>query len=70
MPSLRQLSVRSRFHVVMALVSGSLVVLALWGLLATRSDIATLTQLFDQADRGAQQVGSVEGVWKVLRARA
>jgi methyl-accepting chemotaxis protein len=53
---MRNISVRSRFYLVMTLVSLSLSVLAIWSLVATRGSISTVTDLFDQADRAAQQV--------------
>ncbi len=56
MPSMRNISVRSRFHVVMTLVSLALIVLAVWSMVAARGSIATVTELFDQADQSAQQV--------------
>ena len=71
MPSLRNISVRSRFYLVMTLVSLSLVVLAGWGALAARSDIATVTELFDKADATARQVGEMrESMASVRRYQA
>jgi methyl-accepting chemotaxis protein len=71
MPSLRNLSVRSRFYLVMALVSLSLVVLAVWGVLAARSNITTVTELFDKADATARQVGEMrESMASVRRYQA
>jgi methyl-accepting chemotaxis protein len=56
---MRNISVRSRFHLVMALVSLSLIGLAVWGLVAARGNIATVTDLFDQAEGGARQVAGL-----------
>jgi methyl-accepting chemotaxis protein len=71
MPSLRNISVRSRFYLVMAVVSLSLVVFAAWGSLAARSNIAVVTALFDRADASAQQVGAMrESLASVRRYQA
>ena len=71
MPSMRNISVRSRFYLVMGLVSLSLTVLALWSLVATRGSISTVTDLFDQADRGNQQVAVMrESLASVRRYQA
>jgi len=71
MPSMRNISVRSRFYLVMALVSLSLLVLAGWGALAARANIATVTGLFDKAGATAQQVGAMrESMASVRRYQA
>jgi methyl-accepting chemotaxis protein len=64
---LRNLSVRSRFHLVMALVTLSLVVLAAWSAVAARTDLATVTSLFDQADATAGQVGGLRESMATVR---
>ncbi|MFL6679544.1 MAG: hypothetical protein ACJ8IK_14490, partial [Burkholderiaceae bacterium] len=57
--SMRNISVRSRFYLVMSLVAISLMVQAGWGWLSAQSGISTVTVLFDQADATAQQVGAL-----------
>src|SRR5689334_12187372 len=64
---LRNLSVRSRFHLVMALVTLSLVVLAAWSAIAAHADLATVTTLFDQADATAGQVGALRESMATVR---
>ena len=59
MLSMRNLSVRSRFYLVMSLVAVSLLVQAGWGWVSAQSGISTVTVLFDQADATAQQVGAL-----------
>ena len=69
--SLRQISVRSRFYLVMSLVTISLLVQAGWGMLAAHGGIATITEQFDQADATAQQVGALrEAMASVRRYQA
>jgi len=69
--SMRNLSVRSRFYLVMSLVSISLMVQAGWGWLSAQSGISTVTVLFDQADATAQQVGALrESMASVRRYQA
>ena len=69
--SMRNLSVRSRFHLVMSLVAISLLVQAGWGWLSAQSGISTVTVLFDQADATAQQVGALrESMASVRRYQA
>jgi methyl-accepting chemotaxis protein len=71
MPSLRNISVRSRFYLVMTLVSISLVVLAGWSALASHAAISTVTELFDKADTTAQRVGALrESMASVRRYQA
>ena len=69
--SMRNLSVRSRFYLVMSLVAISLMVQAGWGWLSAQSGISTVTVLFDQADATAQQVGVLrESMASVRRYQA
>jgi len=69
--SMRNISVRSRFYLVMSLVSISLLVQAGWGWLSAQSGISTVTVLFDQADATAQQVGALrESMASVRRYQA
>jgi methyl-accepting chemotaxis protein len=71
MPSLRNISVRSRFYLVMSLVTIALVGLAAWSTLAARADNATVTELFDKADATAQRVGALrESMASVRRYQA
>jgi methyl-accepting chemotaxis protein len=59
MLSMRNISVRSRFYLVMSLVAISLLIQAGWGLVSAQSGISTVTLMFDQADATAQQVGTL-----------
>jgi len=69
--SMRNISVRSRFYLVMSLVAISLMVQAGWGWLSAQSGISTVTVLFDQADATAQQVGALrESMASVRRYQA
>ena len=69
--SMRNISVRSRFYLVMALVAVSLLVQAGWGWVSAQSGISTVTVLFDQADATAQQVGALrESMASVRRYQA
>ena len=71
MLSMRNISVRSRFYLVMSLVAISLLVQAGWGWFSAQSGISTVTVLFDQADATAQQVGSLrESMASVRRYQA
>jgi len=71
MLSMRNISVRSRFYLVMSLVAISLMVQAGWGWLSAQSGISTVTVLFDQADATAQQVGALrESMASVRRYQA
>jgi methyl-accepting chemotaxis protein len=71
MLSMRNISVRSRFHVVMSLVAISLLVQAGWGMVSARTGITTVTEMFDQADTTAQQVGAMrEAMASVRRYQA
>ncbi|MFL6625549.1 MAG: methyl-accepting chemotaxis protein [Vitreoscilla sp.] len=68
---MRNISVRSRFYLVMSLVAISLMVQAGWGWLSAQSGISTVTVLFDQADATAQQVGALrESMASVRRYQA
>jgi hypothetical protein len=49
MLSMRNISVRSRFYLVMALVAISLLIQAGWSWVSAQSGISTVTVLFDQA---------------------
>jgi methyl-accepting chemotaxis protein len=71
MLSMRNISVRSRFYLVMSLVSISLLVQAGWGMVSARSGIQTVTEMFDQADATATQVGALrESMASVRRYQA
>ncbi|MEP6505677.1 MAG: methyl-accepting chemotaxis protein, partial [Betaproteobacteria bacterium] len=71
MLSMRNISVRSRFYLVMSLVSISLLIQAGWGLVSARSGISTVTVMFDQADATAQQVGTLrESMASIRRFQA
>ncbi len=71
MLSMRNISVRSRFYLVMSLVAISLLIQAGWGMLSAQSGIATVTVLFDQAEATAQQVGSLrESMASIRRYQA
>ena len=71
MLSMRNISVRSRFYLVMSLVAASLLVQAGWGLVSARSDAATVTVMFDQAEATAQQAASLrEAIAGVRRYQA
>jgi methyl-accepting chemotaxis protein len=71
MLSMRNISVRSRFYLVMSLVAISLLVQAGWGMVSARSGISTVTEMFDQADATAQQVGAMrEAMASVRRYQA
>jgi methyl-accepting chemotaxis protein len=71
MLSMRNISVRSRFYLVMSLVSISLLVQAGWGMISARSGIQTVTEMFDQADATATQVGALrESMASVRRYQA
>jgi methyl-accepting chemotaxis protein len=71
MLSMRNISVRSRFHLVMALVAISLLIQAGWGWVSAQSGISTVTVLFDQADATAQQIGTLrESMASVRRYQA
>jgi methyl-accepting chemotaxis protein len=71
MLSLRNLSVRSRFYLVMALVAVSLIVQAGWGFVSARSAGATVTLMFDQAEVATQQAASLrEAMASVRRYQA
>ncbi|HEX7689548.1 MAG TPA: methyl-accepting chemotaxis protein, partial [Burkholderiaceae bacterium] len=71
MLSMRNISVRSRFYLVMSLVTISLLVQAGWGMISARSGIQTVTEMFDQADATATQVGALrESMASVRRYQA
>ena len=71
MLSMRNISVRSRFYLVMALVAISLLIQAGWGWVSAQSGISTVTVLFDQADATAQQIGALrESMASVRRYQA
>ena len=71
MLSMRNISVRSRFYLVMALVAISLLVQAGWGWVSAQSGTSTVTVLFDQAEATAQQVGTLrESMASVRRYQA
>jgi methyl-accepting chemotaxis protein len=57
--SLRNISVRSRFLLVMAVVTLSLVGLGLWGLLSSKSSNETTSRLFEQANEANSQIGNL-----------
>ena len=65
--SMRNISVRSRFYLVMSLVAISLLVQAGWGMVSARGGISTVTDMFDQADATAQQVGALRESMASLR---
>ena len=71
MLSMRNISVRSRFYLVMALVAISLLIQAGWSWVSAQSGISTVTVLFDQAEATAQQVGTLrESMASVRRYQA
>ena len=71
MLSMRNISVRSRFYLVMSLVAISLLVQAGWGWISAQSGISTVTVLFDQAEGTARQVGSLrESMASIRRYQA
>ena len=71
MLSMRNISVRSRFYLVMSLVAISLLVQAGWGMISARSGISAITEMFDQADATARQVGTLrESMASVRRYQA
>jgi len=65
--SVRRISVRSRFYLVMGLVGLSLVVLAAWSTWSTHSSITTITALFDRQERAAHQVAALRESMASLR---
>ncbi len=65
--SMRNISVRSRFYLVMSLVAISLLIQAGWGMVSARTSISTVTDMFDQADGTAQQVGALRESMASLR---
>jgi methyl-accepting chemotaxis protein len=67
MLSMRNISVRSRFYLVMSLVAISLLVQAGWGMVSAQSGISTVTVMFDQADATAQQVASLRESMATIR---
>jgi len=67
MLSMRNISVRSRFYLVMSLVAISLLVQAGWGWISAQSGISTVTVLFDQAEGTARQVASLRESMATLR---
>ena len=71
MLSMRNLSVRSRFYLVMSLVAISLLVQAGWAMFSSQSGISTVTVLFDQAETTARQVGQLrESMASIRRYQA
>ena len=71
MLSMRNISVRSRFYLVMSLVAISLLVQAGWGMISSQSGISTVTVLFDQAETTASQVGQLrESMASIRRYQA
>jgi methyl-accepting chemotaxis protein len=71
MLSMRNISVRSRFYLVMALVAISLLIQAGWSWVSAQSGTSTVTVLFDQAEATAQQVGTLrESMASVRRYQA
>lgn len=67
MTALRKLSVRARFHLVIALVTLSLAVLGLWGVVATHAGIRTVTTMFNQATEASAGVGAMREALSNLR---
>ena len=67
MLSMRNISVRSRFYLVMSLVAISLLVQAGWGWISAQSGISTVTVLFDQAEVTASQVASLRESMATVR---
>jgi methyl-accepting chemotaxis protein len=67
MLSMRNISVRSRFYLVMSLVAISLLIQAGWGMISSQSGISTVTVMFDQAEATAQQVGTLRESMASLR---
>ncbi len=67
MLSMRNISVRSRFYLVMSLVAISLLVQAGWGWVSAQSGISTVTVLFDQAEVTAGQVASLRESMATVR---
>ncbi len=67
MSTLRQLSIRTRFLLVTALVTAALVVVGVWGLISTASGIATVSSLFNQATTASEAVGSLREALSGLR---
>ena len=63
----RTLSVRTRFYLVMGLVSLSLVVLGAWSLLDSRTTNGPAARLFDQAMAASDQVGDLRESLSALR---
>ena len=71
MSSMRKTSVRARFYVVMAFVSGSLLIQAAWSIASTQRDISMLTGVFDEADTTRQQLAFMsEAMASVRRFQA
>ncbi len=71
MLSMRNISVRSRFYLVMSLVAISLLVQAGWGAVAARGGISTVTEMFNQADLTATQVAELrESMASIRRYQA
>jgi len=71
MLSMRNISVRSRFYLVMSLVAISLLVQAGWGWISAQSGSSDVTVLFDQAEATAQQVAGLrESMASVRRYQA
>ncbi len=67
MSQLRQISIRTRFLLVMSLVTAALVVVGVWGWASTASSIATVSKLFDQATAASAAAGSLRESLSALR---
>ena len=63
----RNLSVRTRFYLVMGIVSLSLLVLGVWSLLDSRTANGPVARLFDQAMAASGQVGDLRESLSALR---
>ncbi|MDZ5457631.1 methyl-accepting chemotaxis protein [Azohydromonas lata] len=67
MSKLRQISIRTRFLLVMTLVTAALVVVGVWGWASTASSISTVSRLFDQATAASAAAGSLRESLSALR---
>ncbi|WP_198968892.1 methyl-accepting chemotaxis protein [Xylophilus sp. ASV27] len=67
MLSVRRISLRSRFYLVMGLVGLSLLVLAAWSTWTTRHSITTITALFDRQEHSTEQIAVLRESMASLR---
>ena len=71
MSLLRRFTLRSRFHLVIAVVTASLLALGAWGVATNRAGTEKVAAMFDQAQAGAAQVAKLrESLGEVRRLEA